>query len=187
MSETHNDFDGLMQRVREGSEDAVRELVERYGSHILLAVRRRLNRKLRSKFDSTDFVQAVWASFFAERDLGRFRGPEDIAAFLEAMARNKVIDEVRCRFQTRRYNIGREHSLEGSAAVDGNVLASPQPTPSQIVMAKEEWERRFQRQPEHYRRIVELRQRGRTQREIAQELGIHERTVRRVLEKFLPG
>src|SRR5688572_23874581 len=64
MSEQQKDFSTLMQCVREGSADATKELLDRYGPHVLRVVRRKLNRKLRPKFDSVDFVQDVWASFF---------------------------------------------------------------------------------------------------------------------------
>ena len=59
-----HDFPSLMQQISMGSEDAAWELVERYGELIRRAVRRVLNKKLRSKFDSLDFVQLVWSSFF---------------------------------------------------------------------------------------------------------------------------
>lgn len=58
-------FASLMQRVREGSQDAAHELFQQYGPHILRIVRRKLHKTMRSKYDSSDFVQAVWASFFA--------------------------------------------------------------------------------------------------------------------------
>ncbi len=64
MVECDDDFCTLMRRVGEGSEDAAWELVTRYGEDIRRAVRRVLNVKLRPKFNSLDFVQLVWKSFF---------------------------------------------------------------------------------------------------------------------------
>src|SRR5947209_4816813 len=54
MSVDRDEFKNLMRRVQEGSEDAARELLDRYGEHILRVVRRKLSRQLRSKFDSVD-------------------------------------------------------------------------------------------------------------------------------------
>ena len=65
-----DNFVALMRRVREGSEAAAWELVDKYGGHLRRAVRRVLNPMLRSKFDSLDFVQLVWDSFFRRRDPG---------------------------------------------------------------------------------------------------------------------
>ena len=68
MTDENDDFRRLMQRVRDGSEEAVWDLVSVYGEAIRRAVRRVLNRNLRSKFDSLDFVQLVWKSFFRKRE-----------------------------------------------------------------------------------------------------------------------
>ena len=56
-------------------------------------MRRVLSPELRSKFDSLDFVQWVWLSFFRVRDKAdRFERPEHLVKFLAGMARNKVQD-----------------------------------------------------------------------------------------------
>src|SRR6266850_5492957 len=100
------EFPALMQGVRSSSDEAARALVDRYGDHILRIVRHKLHKKLRSKFDSADFVQAVWTSFFAmPLDEMRFQHPEELAAFLMQLARNKVVDAVRQRLQTGRYDV----------------------------------------------------------------------------------
>ena len=113
MEQATGDFQSLVRRVREGSEDAAWELVDQYGDSIRRAVRRVLNERLRSKFDSLDFVQVVWNSLFRVRDkLDRFDRPEELAAYLVTMARNKVGMEVRRRLMTEKYNVGHEQSLD---------------------------------------------------------------------------
>ena len=82
-----------MRRVREGSEDAAWEVFVRYGGYIRRAVRRVLNPKLRSKFDSLDFVQWVWLSFFRMRDKAdRFETPQQLVKFLAGMAQQQGPD-----------------------------------------------------------------------------------------------
>ena len=89
-------FRDLLEQVSEGSEEAAWDLVENYGVTILRAVRRALDSRMRQRFDSTDFVQLVWASFFKARGrLDRFSTPAELAAFLVKMARNKVGMEAR--------------------------------------------------------------------------------------------
>src|SRR5277367_1887044 len=92
-------FRELLHRVLDGSEDAARQLQEQYGEYIIMAVRRRMPRRLRSKFDSVDFVQDVWASFFrtAER---QFSSPDHLVAYLTRMAQNKVVDAARAGLDT---------------------------------------------------------------------------------------
>jgi RNA polymerase sigma-70 factor (ECF subfamily) len=176
-----------MQRVRAGSQDAAQLLVEQYGNHILRVVRRTLHKKLRSKFDSLDFQQDVWASFFAEQPQKTFECPEALAAFLAKLARNKVLmaHRTRCRFQ--RHNVNRENSLDGSAAFQAENLAAREPTPSQLAVAQEQWEQMLQGHPPRHQRILILVRQGYTQQQIARELGVDERTVRRVVRKLAPG
>lgn len=182
-----HDFPALMERVRASSEEAARELVDRYGDHILRVVRRKLHQKLRPKFDSADFVQAVWTSFFAmPMHQVHFERPEDLAAFLMRLARNKVVDAVRQRLQTARYDIERERSLDGSQAPACGNLPGREPTASQVAMAREEWERYLEQQPDHHRRVLQSVHRGRSPEEIARELNVSLRTVYRVLRHMKP-
>ena len=58
------DIRELLARIKNGDEEAARELLSRYESKVRLVVRRQLPRLLRSRFDSIDFLQSVWGSFF---------------------------------------------------------------------------------------------------------------------------
>ena len=62
-----HEFTTLLARVGAGDAEAGRQLYELYGGHVLNAVRRRLPSQMRSRFDSRDFCQDVWASVFAAR------------------------------------------------------------------------------------------------------------------------
>jgi RNA polymerase sigma-70 factor (ECF subfamily) len=160
-------------------------LLDRYGDHILRVVRRKLHRELRSKFDSVDFVQAVWASFFADvPQRGSFDRPQALIAFLVTLAQNKVIEVVRQRMKTQKYNINREKPLEAASPDAGGAVASRDPTPSQVAIANDEWRRLLAELPDRYQRMLVLLREGHTQKDIARELGVNEKTVRRVLEKL---
>ena len=184
--ESVNEFQALLQRVRDGSQDAVQELVDEYGPHVLRVVRRKLNKKLRSKFDSIDFVQDVWKSFFTDPQHLDFQRPEELLAFLVNMARNKVIEEFRQRLQTKKRGGDREHSLHGSAAGQAGLVPAEQPTPSQCAVANEKWEQMLEGQPDHYQRILLLLRQGKEHEEIARMLGVNEKTVRRLIQKLAP-
>ena len=87
MSEGSSGFQDLMDQIAGGSESAVERLLGLYGDHLCRAVRRRLNRALRPKFGTSDFVQSVWASFFRDRrQLSRFRRSSELIAFLTRVA-----------------------------------------------------------------------------------------------------
>ena len=185
MDQNQREFEALKRRVREGCPEAVGELLARYGPEILHVVRRRLHRKLRTHFDSVDFVQGVWASFFAMPPdvFQQFDTPQALRSYLVEMASNKVIDAFRQRFRTMKNNGNRERSLDGSVAGQARALPARQPTPSQVASAREEWARMLQGKPAHQQKILLLRQQGKTHQEIAQELGLNERTVRRLLDQ----
>ena len=174
-----------MDQVSQGSEEAAWQLVEQYGERVRRVVRCLLNKRLRSKFDSLDFVQLVWTSLFrAKGSLGRFDRPEELAAFLMTMARNKVGMEVRRRLLTVKSNVNRETSLEaGKHGLRIEVLG-PAPEPVEIAIARERWEGIVEERPEQHRQIISLRLQGNTHKQIAGEVGVSERTVRRFLQKL---
>src|SRR5262249_46024260 len=182
--EIDQEFNALLQRLRAGDEEAARFLLARYGPHILRVVRRRLDRKLRSKFDSLDFMQDVWASFFAQRPPeNAFASPQALFAFLATLARNTVVEAVRQRFVGKKYNINRECSLEDSEGGRGQ-RAAHQATPSEIVVAQEEWDRLLDRRSPEQQQILVMLRLGYTHAEIAGKLGVCEKTVARLVQKI---
>ena len=185
MPEQPKSLSELLERARQDSEGSAQEIVERYGPYILRAVRRRLNKKLRSKFDSVDFVQAVWASFFAlPADRLQFERPQQLVDFLMGLARNKVVDAVRQRLETQKYDVNRELPLYDSTAVDAREVKARGPTASQVAIAKEEWQRAQDSAVPREERIVNWIQRGQSLESIAREIGVSVKTIRRVLERI---
>jgi RNA polymerase sigma factor (sigma-70 family) len=186
MIQCDDHFRELMDRVRNGSEDAARELVDQYGDDIRRAVRRALNDRLRSKFDSLDFVQIVWNSLFRVRDeLGRFNCPEQLVGYLVAMAQNKVGLEGRRRLMTKKHGVKRERPLEVLESEDEIDSSGGQPDPIDVAIAHEQWDHLLEGQPQSHRQIIQLRLHGHTCQEIADAMHVDERTVRRVLKRLL--
>jgi RNA polymerase sigma factor (sigma-70 family) len=173
----------LLCRVREGSEEATNEFVARFGPYIRRVVRRHLDDRFRSLFDSTDFEQSVWTSVFADPEALRVHAQtKGIKRYLAVLAMNRVFDELRRCYYGPTYGVQRETSLDGSAALAAFQLSAPDPTPSQVAVAQETWKKVVEDQPPRQQEILRRRFLGSTQQEIAQELGIDERTVRRVLK-----
>lgn len=175
-------FRQLLSRVADGDNEASAELVSEYGGHILKAVRRRMNRSLRDRFDSQDFEQAVWASFFGHISVvQRIDSSGELAGFLTRMARNKVIDAGR-RTQTRRESNGASSDLP--AVEKDNRRHYSEPTPSQFAVANESWDRLNIDEPETAREMLRLKVNGATQAEIAEQMGVSDRHVRRILRRI---
>ena len=185
MVDERSEFRAAIAGVRAGSPEAVWKLIADYGPHIQRVVRRKLDRRMRSKFDSQDFVQMVWASVFRNpQGICSLEEPGDLIRYLAALGRRKVIDEYRRRIQKdTKYNVTREQSLDDSELAEHPADAE-QLTPSQLAIAREQWEEFLRKQPERDRSIVQMRIGGATFLEISQQLGIHERTARKVISRL---
>jgi RNA polymerase sigma factor (sigma-70 family) len=184
MSDSPTEFERLMERVRAGCPRATQEVYDRYGDHVRRVVRRRLHQRLRAQYDSGDFQQAVLASFFLlPPERHTFSTPEELIAFLSRMAYNKVADVFRHRFQTDKQNINREQRLDGEDSRWAE-LPGRGPSPSQVAIAHEHWERLLQGQSPLYRRVLEMLRQGHTHREIAEQLGLHPKVIQRLLQKL---
>jgi RNA polymerase sigma factor (sigma-70 family) len=174
------EFSALMEQVRLGSPQAAEQLWQKYGPYVVHVVRRSLHRRVRSQFDSQDFAQAAWASFFNHLpEARRFDTPGALVGFLSKLARNKVVTEHRRLHGTDR-GVQLERRLDDSAAASEYIDART-PTPSQEAVADELVERLTAGQPPLYGRIVRMRREGFTAVEIAEREKTSTRTVRRVL------
>jgi RNA polymerase sigma factor (sigma-70 family) len=181
MSSTENEFERLMARIRTGDEEAARELFDRYGQAIQMAVRRRLNRRMRSEFDSLDFAQDAWASFFhIPPERCTFHTPRELMAFLTRLVQNKLIDAYRQRYQTAAHNQRKVRRLRPNT----HDLPGRQPTPSQLVIADETWNRLLQNKPPKVRLALEMLREGRSRQEIAESLGLHPKMIQRFLQQL---
>jgi len=172
----------FLDRIRAGDEEAARDLLVRYEAQVRLVVRRQLPKLLRSRFDSLDFLQSVWGSFFRRIHAGpvEFEDPKYLVAFLARAARNKVIDEYR-RAASQKNDIRREEPIwvEGRGVRD---LPGEHESPSELAEARETFDRLSGLLPVERRSLLTLKAEGLTNREIGERLGVSERTVRRVIE-----
>ena len=174
----------FLRRIQAGDDGAARELLSRYEAEVRLVVRRQLPRLLRSRFDSLDFLQSVWGSFFRRMRTAptEFEDSRHLVAFLARAAKNKVIDEYR-RAASRKHNMHREEPLwlDGRRPRD---VPDPIDSPSEVAEAHEVLMRLCELMPVGRRTILEMKAQGLSSKDIGEKLGISERTVQRVLEEL---
>lgn len=182
--------------MTQGSEDAAWELAEVYTPHIMRAIRASLPSVIRTKIDSLDCAQAVWASILLNRDrLVQFHKPEQFIGYLAAMARNKVIDMHR-HFLTQKKNVhneviistleqGRTDQAESDNSVKDFLAKANDPTPSQMAVARETWQQLMNQSSDRDRQIISMRIEGMAYQAIADRLSVSEKTVQRALKGLL--
>ncbi len=129
------DFEYLMERTRNGDEDAARELVRLYEPEIRRAARMRLtDSRLRRTVDSMDICQSVFGRFFRKAQDGSYvpRSSDDLVKLLVRITRNRVIDLHRRQTSHRRG----DRELDG--LTDLADIAFDSPGPRTAASAKEE-------------------------------------------------
>jgi RNA polymerase sigma factor (sigma-70 family) len=182
------EFESLMGRVRAGCPRAAQEVFDRYSDAVRRVVRRALRQRMRARYDSHDFLQSVWASFFlTPPEQYTFDTPEALVRFLSRVAFHKVVDEGRRQLGTDKHDVNRERSLEAVAGPyrrPEEVLAGRTPTPSQVLMAEERWQQLLKGQPPQARRVLELLRQGYSHQEIADQLGLYPKLIQRFLQKL---
>jgi RNA polymerase sigma factor (sigma-70 family) len=177
----------LFARARTGDNAAWAELFQTCYPKVVRVVRRKLNRPMRSLYDSTDFASDVMKSLAAKADRLDFDSPDSLYAFLVRLAEEKVIDEYR-RVHTQKRDIQRQQQLGSGGgvgdSVTGPAIADGGPTPSQVALADEVHERLLSGQSEPERAVIEMKQQGYSVAEIAEETGWHKRKVQRFFSKL---
>jgi RNA polymerase sigma-70 factor (ECF subfamily) len=177
-------FQCLLREAQRGNDDAARELYETYVKYVLICVRHRMWHKLRSRFDSQDFVQQVWASFFDGRgELPDFQTPEDLIAYLQAMAQKKVVLEGRRR-QAQKRDVGLETAIDEHSDRVERHPQTREPTPSAVAVFREQYDRLIEQQPPEMREVAQLRLEGNTFNEIGDRLEMNESTARKLMRRL---
>jgi RNA polymerase sigma factor (sigma-70 family) len=181
-----DDLADLLMRAKRGDEAAIGEFLSRFEREVHMMVRARLPKKLRAQFDSTDFAQVVWQSFFADlgHDSRDFENVEHLRGFLAGVVRNKVLQQHRRLTRTEKYDVSREERLyvrRGDREVPRDVI-SPDPSPSQAVQARDRLAQLTAGRSPREVEVITLRYAGLTFDEIAARTGINERAARRVID-----
>jgi RNA polymerase sigma-70 factor (ECF subfamily) len=167
----------LLEKLNGGDAGAAEEIFLAFEPYLRTVVRRQISARLRSKFDSIDVVQSVWADVldgFREADW-RFTDAAHLRAFLIRVTRNRFID----RLRQHRRSLEHDQPLAGADSED--VPPSREPRPSEVVQAEDLWEQMLALCPPAHHELLRQKQRGLPLSEIAARSGLHESSVRRIL------
>jgi RNA polymerase sigma factor (sigma-70 family) len=170
-------LDAILERLSGGDDAAAEHVFRTFEPSLRLLVRRMLPPPLRSKFDSVDVVQSVWADLlegFRKADF-KFTSAAQLRAFLIKVTRNRFIDKV------RKNRTAQEHQRSLDVFPADELPGDDEASPSEMVQADELWQRMMQLCPPAHRELLRLKREGHPLAEIAARTGLHESSVRRIL------
>jgi RNA polymerase sigma factor (sigma-70 family) len=169
-------LDELIEKLNGGDVAAAERAFLAYEPYLRMAIRRQLSGALRSKLDTMDIVQSVWADVLGGfRDAGwRFTDRSHLRAFLMKVARNRLIDRRRQHHRA----MEQERPLD---LAEADLPGANQPRPSEVAQAHELWKRMLEECSPGHREILILKRQGLPNAEIARRIGLHEGSVRRIL------
>ncbi len=168
----------LLEQLHRGDAAAADALFAAYTPYLKAVVRRQLSDRLRAKFDSADVVQSVWVQVVKQlgRDGWQVGSEGELRALLATIARRRLVNRVR-------KHAGPADQAVPAADWDAE-LTEPQPRPSQEAQAGELWGRMLDLCPPEHHAILHLKREGLSLVEIADRVGLHEGSVRRILRRL---
>jgi RNA polymerase sigma factor (sigma-70 family) len=179
----------LIDRWKQGDEDAATAIWDRYMERLLKMVNRRLASRYRARFDASDVCQSAMKSMLrrARGDECYFEQDGGVWSLLAQIALNKLHSRIRYEQRDRR-DLSREKPLtsEGSEAPSELVHAiSREPGGEEVAAFRDLLSQVLKRLSPEQRRYLVLQLRGGySQKEIAKKLNVCERTIRRMPDRI---
>lgn len=176
MTDTSTD---LVDRWRQGDEDAAAQLHERYGERLVLLARKRLANKWKGRLDPEDVVQSVFRTMFRRTQAGsfEFQKDDDFWKLMVTITLNKVRNKVRGK--------KRDPDREKNQFDDGlATVLCREPGTLDLVTFTDLMEEIQKRLSPIEQQLLALRLEGHTQEEIAEQSEVDVRTIRRRLMRI---
>ena len=182
-------FQRLRSLIENKSPEAIESLVSEHSQTLASFIRRRIHPKMRTQYETYDFQQTVWQALLEDLDrLGSFETEEQMKTHLFQIAKAKVIDAFRQMLGRQRKEVPNSSIVrDGESSYDPDSVASGDPTPSYVAGNREEYDRLIDRLPDKYRTIIPLLSNGHNFTEVANQIGVSERTIRRLFSSLGEG
>lgn len=183
---TEQDWPELVKAAREGSEEALGEIITRLQSYLLLIANGQIHDKLQAKFGASDIVQNSLLAAHAGIDEFNGTTEAEMRAWLKTIVLHNFIDEKRRYANTQSRSLQLEQPLETMATP---LSTGGSETGSKVMRRNEELQRLTQalhRLPPRQQRVVEGRRRfGYSYQQIADQLGISEAAARKLWSRAI--
>jgi RNA polymerase sigma-70 factor (ECF subfamily) len=175
-------IDGL----RAGDEPIIQRFCAEYAKLLQRIAARRMPQALQQRVGSEDVVQSVFRSFFRRLQGGQFQveDSESLWRLLCAITLTKAREQLRYHLRQKR-GLDQEVALDPRAADQSGPDVSPAaqgPGPAEAAEFSDLFQQLVNSFDEEQRQILDLKLQQCTNEEIAERLGISERTVRRLMK-----
>jgi RNA polymerase sigma-70 factor (ECF subfamily) len=177
-------FINLMDRLREGNDEAASRVFHRFARQLIELARGHLDPQTRQKVDPEDVIQSVFLSFFTRHAEGQFdlENWGSLWGMLTVLTVRKCGQRMR-HFRAARRSVRREVSgSEGDG--DGWAALDRDPTPPEAVALTEILQDVMRGLDASERPILAYSLQGQTVAEISERVARTERTVQRVLQRL---
>jgi RNA polymerase sigma-70 factor (ECF subfamily) len=167
------------------ADDSSRAVFERFTRRLIGLARNHLDIRLQHKFDPEDVVQSVYKSFVLRygEDALDSQKLDGLWSLLSLITLRKCADRVR-HYTADRRDMAREAQTGPAETVEPwREAIDREPTPEQAAVLAETVEQVLVDLAPLERPIVELSLQGYSTREVSEQLGRAERSVRRVRER----
>lgn len=184
MSGTEPDWETLIDGVRAGDPAALGAFYRRYGPSLERLAARQIEPGMRRRFGPESIAQSVCRTFMdrARGDGYELADGDSLWRLLCAIALTKVRERARYHLRQRR---GVQREVHGEAAGDALERSrAATPGPEEEAVFREQFQCLLDALDEEERRVLELRLEANSQQQIAEEMAVSERTVRRILKRI---
>lgn len=179
-------FDGLMQRLHTGDQQAADQIFQQYAGRLINLAASRLGAAIKQKVDPEEVMLSAFRSFFVHQAQGQFdlKSWDGLWSLLAVITLRKCGHKVK-HFRAARRDIRREiqQSPAGEDYTASWAGIARDPTPSEAAILAETLEQILGEFDVQDRSIIELILQGHSAQEVSLKVGRAERTVFRVLER----
>ena len=185
MSEPSVDQEQLLILLRNGDERAASQVVDLYAERLLRLAGKRINQRLAGRVGAEDIVQSVFRTFFHRAKQGEFElhDRDDLCKLLARITLRKTFRQIAHHLCAKRSVRREAQGGDESQKVLLSLLAR-EPAPEEAVALLDEMEALLAQLRPVDRQIVEMKLQGFNSLEIAEQLGVSDRKVRRLMERL---
>jgi RNA polymerase sigma-70 factor (ECF subfamily) len=177
-------FAQFLARLHDQKDAAARELFDRFARRLIALAHRHIAAGLRHKVDPEDVVQSAYKSFFVRYDAANLDvvNWNSLWGLLALITVRKCAQRAEYQRAARRDAAREVHTEMGEEDSPRLELLSREPTPLEAAVLSETVDRLLAELDEDERPILEMSLQGYSTREISEQLGRAERTVRLLRE-----